>query len=416
MPVIVDLVDVDSQKFFDYAEHARGIKKWLYQLEGQATAAAGMLAAARAKAITLVSEAEVRAVSGFSAPTTAPSQCPTVWISITFGRRTMGPIRGTAARIGADEPWFVGRLTITPMLMASHGLPAKFGHTSDRTFPTSLSALVGRNPTSAVRSLARIPGIRVFRLRARCASLTSLPPTSRSLPCESARGIQNKVLEAMAMGKPVVCSPAALEGIQACLGEHLEVCQSSEAWRATVGRLVGRRDECSRVGQNAIEFVVQTIRGLARLGDVPGVSLGGLSARPVNRLRPQLMPVHRWSESLRNPMSPSMTLQHSAGPQSDAGLALHGIADASDDLVHNKRARPSPYMAARKWAGYYSPEDQYEALVDRLVRADMDLSDVGCGRAPFPSHPASCRRKVSIRVVRFVGIIPIRPYSKSLRS
>lgn len=44
-------------------------------------------------------------------------------------------------------------------------------------------------------------------------------------PLEIARGVQNKVLEAMAMARPVVASPAAFEGIEAVPGQHLLVAQ-----------------------------------------------------------------------------------------------------------------------------------------------------------------------------------------------
>ncbi|HEX8887459.1 MAG TPA: glycosyltransferase, partial [Noviherbaspirillum sp.] len=40
-------------------------------------------------------------------------------------------------------------------------------------------------------------------------------------PLRIARGIQNKVLEAMAMAKPVIVSPQALEGISAQAGRDL---------------------------------------------------------------------------------------------------------------------------------------------------------------------------------------------------
>src|SRR5262245_4186059 len=55
---VVDLVDVDSQKWFDYAERAAGPKRWLFCLEGRRLRKLEQRALDRASAVTLVSEAE----------------------------------------------------------------------------------------------------------------------------------------------------------------------------------------------------------------------------------------------------------------------------------------------------------------------------------------------------------------------
>ncbi len=82
--------------------------------------------------------------------------------------------------------------------------------------------IVGSRPTSQVLALAKIPGvtvtgavadIRPYLMHAACAVA----------PLRIARGIQNKVLEAMAMGKTVIASPQAMEGICAIPGKELFV-------------------------------------------------------------------------------------------------------------------------------------------------------------------------------------------------
>src|SRR5262249_15488811 len=52
-------------------------------------------------------------------------------------------------------------------------------------------------------------------------------------PLKIARGLQNKVLEAMAMGKAVVCTPQAYEGIRATSGNHLMVADGADAFAGT---------------------------------------------------------------------------------------------------------------------------------------------------------------------------------------
>jgi SAM-dependent methyltransferase len=62
-------------------------------------------------------------------------------------------------------------------------------------------------------------------------------------------------------------------------------------------------------------------------------------------------------------------------------------------------------MSARLKAGYYSPEDQYEATVEQFVTGDSSWLDVGCGRAPFPNN-LELAADLSRRCDRFVGIDP----------
>jgi glycosyltransferase involved in cell wall biosynthesis len=82
--------------------------------------------------------------------------------------------------------------------------------------------IVGARPTSAVRSLDSLPGVTVT------GSVPDVRPylayaALAVAPLRIARGVQNKVLEAMAMEKIVVASPQAAEGISAIPGEELLV-------------------------------------------------------------------------------------------------------------------------------------------------------------------------------------------------
>jgi sugar transferase (PEP-CTERM/EpsH1 system associated) len=73
--------------------------------------------------------------------------------------------------------------------------------------------IVGTRPLPVVRELARLPQVRVT------GAVDDIRPYlahSRLAvaPLRIARGVQNKVLEAMAMGRPVVGTPAAFEGLE----------------------------------------------------------------------------------------------------------------------------------------------------------------------------------------------------------
>jgi glycosyltransferase involved in cell wall biosynthesis len=97
--------------------------------------------------------------------------------------------------------------------------------------------IVGANPSPAVQALAELPRVHVTG---------SVPDTRPYLahaavavaPLRIARGIQNKVLEAMAMARPVVASPEAYEGVHAVAGRDLLVADGAAAMAAAVAQVL----------------------------------------------------------------------------------------------------------------------------------------------------------------------------------
>ena len=57
-------------------------------------------------------------------------------------------------------------------------------------------------------------------------------------PLHIARGLQNKVLEAMAMARPVVATPAACEGLSAKAGQDLLLAETADAFASAVSSIV----------------------------------------------------------------------------------------------------------------------------------------------------------------------------------
>jgi glycosyltransferase involved in cell wall biosynthesis len=109
--------------------------------------------------------------------------------------------------------------------------------------------IAGRNPVPAVRRLA---GDRV-EITGAVADMRSWLSAADLVvaPLRIARGIQNKVLEAMAMAKPVVASPAAFEGIEAESGRDLAVAEGPEAMAETIDRLLAERGQACELARRA---------------------------------------------------------------------------------------------------------------------------------------------------------------------
>jgi glycosyltransferase involved in cell wall biosynthesis len=74
-------------------------------------------------------------------------------------------------------------------------------------------------------------------------------------PLRIARGTQNKILESMAMGIPVVCSPQASGGVDAVPGDHLLVPSGPSHWAAMIAELLdepSRRQQLSRAARERV--------------------------------------------------------------------------------------------------------------------------------------------------------------------
>ena len=97
--------------------------------------------------------------------------------------------------------------------------------------------IVGRNPSRGVRRLERVAGVEV---------VGQVPDITEYLhrfgvvvaPLQIARGIQNKILEAMAASRPVVATPIAATGIQAVDEESILIAQDAESMAAQISRVL----------------------------------------------------------------------------------------------------------------------------------------------------------------------------------
>jgi len=90
-------------------------------------------------------------------------------------------------------------------------------------------------------------------------------------PLKLARGIQNKVLEAMAMAKPVVASSAAAQGIDAVAGRELLVVDDAAAQAAAIVHLINNPVDAANVGRAARARVVGRYGWDAQLAALPAL-------------------------------------------------------------------------------------------------------------------------------------------------
>jgi glycosyltransferase involved in cell wall biosynthesis len=78
------------------------------------------------------------------------------------------------------------------------------------------------------------------------------------VPIRIARGMQNKVLEAMACGKPVVATPNSLGGISARHGQEIKIAESAKDFAHAVQELLEQAELRAQLGRSARVFAVET--------------------------------------------------------------------------------------------------------------------------------------------------------------
>ncbi|MBU6497226.1 MAG: TIGR03087 family PEP-CTERM/XrtA system glycosyltransferase [Rhodospirillales bacterium] len=209
--MVLDMVDVDSEKWRDYGHQARGVARLFWAREARTLLEFERLAASHFSTTLFVSEHEMQRFA-----TLAPESSPRLdWVENGVDLDYFSPERSfpTPFADGAPHLVFTGTMDYWPNAdgvtwFVRHVMPLLA-----RRSPGLRLSIVGANPTPKVRALSG-PGVevtgRVADVRPYLAHAAAVVA-----PLRIARGVQNKVLEAMAMARPVIATPEAFEGVRA---------------------------------------------------------------------------------------------------------------------------------------------------------------------------------------------------------
>lgn len=203
VPFIADFMDVDSEKWMQFSDHTKGFMKYLYRREARRLALFEARVAEQASRILVVSRSEkmrLMKLAPHAKVTVVPNGVDTAYF--TSGEKAEIPGRLV----------FVGVMDYLPNIDGVIWFCREVWPKIRRQVPEAQFSIVGANPTSAVRSLSRLPGVRV---EANVADVREYLSEAEVcvVPLRFAIGLQNKVIQALAMGKAVVATEGATQGL-----------------------------------------------------------------------------------------------------------------------------------------------------------------------------------------------------------
>lgn len=235
---VVDFCDVDSEKWTQYAPTKPWPLSWVYAREGRRLLAFERQVAASAQASLFVTQAEADLFKR-----RAPE------VSSRLGVMENG-VDGSyfSPDISSPNPFpqggpvivFTGAMDYWPNVDAVCWFAQDILPLLRHTWPSVRFWIVGMNPSAEVRALASAGEVEVT------GTVADVRPYLRHAdavvaPLRIARGIQNKVLEAMAMARPVVAHPACLQGLSAQVGAEVLAAASPEDFVTALGEALGAR-------------------------------------------------------------------------------------------------------------------------------------------------------------------------------
>ncbi|HEY1089672.1 MAG TPA: TIGR03087 family PEP-CTERM/XrtA system glycosyltransferase [Burkholderiaceae bacterium] len=239
IPKVLDFGDMDSQKWFEYANYKPFPISLGYRLEGSKMLRAEKRLARKFDLCTATTRAEWETLDGYG--TGAASD----WFPNGVDAEFFSP---DGEGYDPDLVSFIGRMDYYPNQECMARFCAETWPLIRQRRASAKLVIVGADPSPAMLKLGELPGVTVT------GSVPDVRPYIRRsalmvAPLAIARGTQNKILEAMAMGVPVVTSPIAAGGVDALAPEHLLVADAPEELAAAVLGLIEQPTERARLAE-----------------------------------------------------------------------------------------------------------------------------------------------------------------------
>ena len=258
---VVDLIDVDSRKWADYAAHASGLRRWVYQREaGKLAQYEKELAQQYELAVTCDREAQILAEI-------APGA------NLTVARNGAAGDQGKMIA-GRCEPTvvFTGMLDYKPNVDGLAWFVNEVWPNVMAEMPGARFDIVGRGAGRTVKTLAATPGVKLV------GAVDDTQPYLEQArvavaPLHIARGVQNKALQAMAAARPVVATAEVRAGLAVDGHCPCIVPESTAQWSKTLIELLSHAPLASALGARGRLFIEQHYEWSHTLGPLLAVLL-----------------------------------------------------------------------------------------------------------------------------------------------
>jgi sugar transferase (PEP-CTERM/EpsH1 system associated) len=248
LPKVIDFIDVDSEKWRLYAQHHTFPLSIMYNLEAERLARYEEQVASIFDHSILISEEERRVFHG------RVNRRPVSVISNGVDLEYFQHLSDSSLNARHSAIAFTGAMDYYPNIDAVRYFCQDIFPLVRRANPDVQFYIVGRNPTRQVRELGKqtnvivtgtVPDVRPYLAQARVAVA----------PFRLARGVQNKVLEAMAMGLPVVGTSETFKGIAATEQDGIRIARDPLSFAEHVTTFLRDTSLGSQAGQQGRGFV-----------------------------------------------------------------------------------------------------------------------------------------------------------------
>jgi polysaccharide biosynthesis protein PslH len=253
VPMLLDLVDVDSVKWAQYAQARRGLMAWLYQRESRCLLAFEREAVAHSEHAFLVTDKEASLFHSLAPESQhkVKALCNGVDASVFSPE----PDRPSPFASPEQPIVFTGAMDYWPNVDGVIWFVKEVLPLVRQRWPQATFHVVGRNPTPDVCALqgpgvnvtGTVPDVRPYLQHAHAVVA----------PLRVARGIQNKILEAMAMAQPVITVPGCAQAISATSEQGVWVADSPQEWTVSIDRVLSSPKVRAEAGLNARRFVIE---------------------------------------------------------------------------------------------------------------------------------------------------------------
>ena len=222
-PLVIDFVDVDSEKWALFAKTGSWPLRWIYRREARVLSAFEARAARAARMSLVVNEREAHSLRAL-----APAAAVRV-IQVGVNPSTTIAPRTTAPRVA-----FCGVMDYAPNVEGVLWFAREVWPHVRAARPDARFVVIGSDPTPAIRALASDDrGIEVTGAVLEVTSYLSACAMAVA-PLQIARGVQSKVLETVAMDLPTVITSAVAEGLPPEVRDACPVADTPEAFRRHV--------------------------------------------------------------------------------------------------------------------------------------------------------------------------------------